>query len=358
MPKQKVPGKPEASTSIPLDESTLIRPEPAEDDLPFDVALRPRTLAEYIGQAQVKENLAVFIEATRRRKEPLDHVLLYGPPGLGKTTLAHIIASEQRSALKCTSGPLIEKAGDLAALLTNLEHGDVMFIDEIHRLSPNLEEILYSAMEDFKLDIIIGQGPSARSVKLDIPRFTLVGASTRIGLLTAPLRDRFGIVLHLGFYDEDELQAIVDRSARLLKIATDTAGSREIARRARGTPRVANRLLRRVRDFAEVAGGSRITEELSRDSLERLRVDKYGLDETDRRMLLLILEKFEGGPVGINTIAAALGEERDTIEEIYEPYLMQIGFLDRTPRGRRITPLACRHLGRERPEGEGQASMW
>ncbi|HZI93626.1 MAG TPA: Holliday junction branch migration DNA helicase RuvB, partial [Patescibacteria group bacterium] len=236
MPRHKEPGRPGDAPGVPLDEATLIRPEPVLDDLPFDVALRPRTLTEYIGQTQVKENLGVFIEAARRRKEPLDHVLLYGPPGLGKTTLAHIVASEQRAALKCTSGPLIEKAGDLAALLTNLEQGDVMFIDEIHRLSPNLEEILYSAMEDFKLDIIIGQGPSARSVKLDLPRFTLVGASTRIGLLTAPLRDRFGIVLHLGFYAEDELQAIVDRSARLLKIATDAGGSREIARRARGTP--------------------------------------------------------------------------------------------------------------------------
>ncbi|HET6373591.1 MAG TPA: Holliday junction branch migration DNA helicase RuvB, partial [Candidatus Polarisedimenticolia bacterium] len=305
------------------------------------------------------ENLRVFIKAARLRGEALDHVLLYGPPGLGKTTLAHIIALEQKASIKTTSGPLIEKAGDLAALLTNLELGDVLFIDEIHRLSPHLEEVLYSAMEDFRLDIIIGQGPSARSVKIDLPRFTLVGASTRIGLLTAPLRDRFGIVHHLGFYSEEELRAIVARSARLLRIETEEGGAREIARRARGTPRVANRLLRRVRDFAEVAGGARITHELAGDSLERLRVDRYGLDETDRRMLLLILEKFDGGPVGINTIAAALGEERDTIEEVYEPYLLQIGFLDRTQRGRRITPMACRHLGRERPAGtDGQGSMW
>ena len=336
----------------------LIRPDALDDDRPFDASLRPRTLDEYIGQAQVKENLRIFLEAARLRREPLDHVLLYGPPGLGKTTLAYIIASEQKATIKSTSGPLIEKAGDLAALLTNLEAGDVLFIDEIHRLSPQLEEVLYSAMEDFRLDIIIGQGPSARSIKIDLPRFTLVGASTRIGLLTAPLRDRFGIVHHLGFYAEEELQAIVDRSARLLQVAIEAPGSAEIARRARGTPRVANRLLRRVRDFAEVAGGVRITEDLARDSLERLRVDRYGLDETDRRMLLLILEKFDGGPVGINTIAAALGEERDTIEEIYEPYLLQIGFLDRTPRGRRITPRASRHLGREHPERGGQASMW
>ncbi|MGH9869293.1 MAG: Holliday junction branch migration DNA helicase RuvB [Candidatus Polarisedimenticolia bacterium] len=336
----------------------LIRPEAVAADLPFDTTLRPRSLDEYVGQAHVKENLAVFIEAARRRGEALDHVLLYGPPGLGKTTLAHIIATEQRATIRCTAGPLIEKAGDLAALLTNLEAGDVLFIDEIHRLSPQLEEVLYPAMEDFKLDIIIGQGPSARSIKIDLPRFTLVGASTRIGLLTAPLRDRFGIVHHLGFYSEEELVAIVERSARLLEVASESAGARELARRARGTPRVANRLLRRVRDFAQVGGDGRITEELARDALERLRVDRYGLDETDRRMLLLILEKFEGGPVGINTIAAALGEERDTIEEIYEPYLMQIGFLDRTPRGRRITRLACRHLGHELPPGGEQGTIW
>ncbi len=345
-------------TPEPAGADALTRPESVADDLPFDVTLRPRTLAEYIGQHEVKENLGVFLEAARLRKEPLDHVLLYGPPGLGKTTLAHIIASEQSAALKATSGPLIEKAGDLAALLTNLEHGDVLFIDEIHRLSPQLEEVLYPAMEDFKLDIIIGQGPSARSIRLDLPRFTLVGASTRIGLLTAPLRDRFGITHHLDFYDEKDLQAIVERSAGLLQIAADPEGAAEIARRSRGTPRIANRLLRRVRDFVEVAGAACVTHQLAQDSLERLRVDRYGLDETDRRMLLLILEKFEGGPVGINTIAAALGEERDTIEEIYEPYLLQIGFLDRTPRGRRITRLACRHLEREQPGGEGQPHLW
>ena len=339
-------------------EDSLVGPDPIPDDLPFDTALRPKTLDEYIGQAQVKENLAVFIEAAQIRKEPLDHVLLYGPPGLGKTTLAHIIASEQRATLKSTSGPLIEKAGDLAALLTNLDHGDVLFIDEIHRLSSQLEEILYSAMEDFRLDVIIGQGPSARSIKIELPRFTLVGASTRIGLLTAPLRDRFGIVHHLGFYSEEELRQIVERSARLLQIGTDPGGAGEIARRARGTPRVANRLLRRVRDFAQVSGGRVINEDLARDSLERLRVDQYGLDDTDRRMLILILDKFEGGPVGLNTIAAALGEERDTIEEIYEPYLLQIGFLDRTPRGRCVTNLASRHLGAAGTRSKDQRSLW
>jgi len=340
------------------DAEGLTRPESLDDDGRFDTALRPLSLADYIGQTQVKENLGVFIEAARRRKEPLDHVLLYGPPGLGKTTLAHIIAREQGAVLKPTSGPLIEKAGDLAAMLTNLEAGDVLFIDEIHRLSAQLEEILYSAMEDFRLDIIIGQGPSARSLRIDIPRFTLVGASTRIGLLTAPLRDRFGIVHHLGYYPEDELRRIVQRSARLLSTEVVESGCLEIARRARGTPRVANRLLRRVRDFAEVAEAACISDAIASDALERLQVDKYGLDETDRRLLLLILEKFEGGPVGINTLAAALGEERDTIEEIYEPYLLQIGFLDRTPRGRRITPNACRHLGREAAPGGGQSSMW
>ena len=341
-------------------ESSLVGPEPIPDDLPFDTALRPRTLDEYIGQAHVKENLAVFIGAAQIRKEPLDHVLLYGPPGLGKTTLAHIIASEQRATLKSTSGPLIEKAGDLAALLTNLDHGDVLFIDEIHRLSSQLEEILYSAMEDFRLDVIIGQGPSARSIKIDLPRFTLVGASTRIGLLTAPLRDRFGIVHHLGFYSGEELRRIVERSARLLQVETDAGGAGEIALRSRGTPRVANRLLRRVRDFAQVSGDCLINEALAKESLERLRVDQYGLDDTDRRMLLLILDKFEGGPVGLNTIAAALGEERDTIEEIYEPYLLQIGFLDRTPKGRCVTSLASRHLGAAgtRTRARDQGSLW
>jgi Holliday junction DNA helicase RuvB len=350
MKKTEHPGPGEAGP--------LIRPEPMEDDRPYDASLRPRTLGEYIGQTQVKENLAIFIQAARLRDEPLDHVLLYGPPGLGKTTLAHIIAHEQSATLKPTSGPLIEKAGDLAALLTNIEHGDVLFIDEIHRMTSQLEEILYSAMEDFRLDIIIGQGPSARSVRIDLPRFTLVGASTRIGLLTAPLRDRFGIVHHLGFYPEEELCQIVGRSARLLDIDVATVGCQEIARRSRGTPRVANRLLRRVRDFAQVAGDAQISDVLARKSLGRLQVDQFGLDETDRRILLLILEKFEGGPVGINTIAAALGEERDTIEEIYEPYLMQIGFIDRTPRGRRITRRACRHLGRPVPKREGQANLW
>lgn len=337
----------------------LVRPETLEEDFGFEQSLRPKSLADYIGQRQVKENLSVFLRAARERKEAVDHVLLYGPPGLGKTTLAHIIASEQRTTLHTTSGPAIEKAGDLAAILTNLDAGDVLFIDEIHRLSPTLEEILYPAMEDYKLDIIIGQGPSARSVRLDLPRFTLVGASTRIGLLTSPLRDRFGIVHHLGFYPETDLSEIVRRSAKILGMGIDAPGSAEIARRSRGTPRVANRLLRRVRDFAQVAGRDVISLEVAAEALERLSVDSFGLDETDRRVLHLILDKFGGGPVGLATIAAAIGEEADTLEEVVEPYLMQIGFLDRTPRGRQATENAARHLGvKRKSEGPGQPTLW
>jgi Holliday junction DNA helicase RuvB len=305
----------------------------------------------------MKANLKVFIAAARERGEPLDHVMVYGPPGLGKTTIAHILAHEMNTAIRCTSGPALERAGDLAAILTGLEGVGILFIDEIHRLHPALEEILYQAMEDFQIDVIIGQGPGARTVKIDLPPFTLIGATTRFGLITAPLRDRFGIVHHLEFYPVPDLVRIVQRSAAILDVAVDAPGAAAIARRARGTPRIANRLLRRVRDFVQIEGDGHIGEAVAERYLERLEVDKYGLDRLDRRILLTIYEKFDNGPVGVNTIAAALGEEPDTLEEIYEPYLLQIGFLDRTARGRRITPRAVEHLGapqRPRPQG----SLW
>jgi len=316
------------------------------DDGAFDTTLRPKVLAEYIGQLKVKENLKVFIDAARGRGESLDHVLFYGPPGLGKTTLAHIIAAEMGVNIRSTSGPVIEKPGDLAAVLTNLEPGDVLFIDEIHRLSPVVEEILYPAMEDYQLDIMIGQGPSARTIKLDIPRFTLVGATTRAGLLSSPLRDRFGVLSRLEFYTHAELATIITRSAGILGVVIESAGANEIARRSRGTPRIANRLLRRVRDFAQVDGDGRISQAMADQALVRLEVDQQGFDQMDRLLLETIIDKFNGGPVGLDTLAAAIGEEKDTIEDVIEPYLLQQGFINRTPRGRVATHLAYSHLGR------------
>src|SRR2546427_1887731 len=315
-----------------------------EEDRQYDLSLRPARLAEYIGQTKAKENLRIYIKAALKRREALDHVLLTGPPGLGKTTLAYIIASEMGAQLRSTSGPAIEKTGDIAALLTNLQEGDVLFIDEIHRLLPALEEKLYPAMEDFNLDLLIGQGPGARSIKLELPKFTLVGATTRAGLLTAPLRGRFGIVFHLDFYPHEDLEVICKRSADILGVEIEEDGAREIARRSRGTPRIVNRLLRRVRDYAEVDYDGRITREVANDALNRMEVDTFGLDEMDRKLLFTIIEKFNGGPVGIGTISASIHEEKDSIEEIIEPYLIQIGFLDRTPRGRMATRLAYDHF--------------
>jgi Holliday junction DNA helicase RuvB len=324
-----------------------------DDDLAVEPKLRPQTLSEYIGQTKVRENLGVFLAAARGRNEPLDHVLLTGPPGLGKTTLAHIVAREMSAGLRLTSGPMIARAGDLAGILTNLQPKDVLFVDEIHRLSPAVEEILYPAMEDFRLDILIGEGPMARTMKVDLPPFTLIGATTRPGLLSQPLHGRFGIALRLDFYDVASLARIVQRSARILGIAIADDAAREIGSRSRGTPRIANRLLRRLRDFAEVAGKSAIDRATAREALNRLEVDEHGFDELDRRILATIIEKFAGGPVGIGSIAASIGEDRGTLEDLYEPYLLQAGFLQRTPRGRVASAAAYKHLGILPPRRDG-----
>ncbi len=325
-------------------ERDVISPRPLSEDQEFDISLRPRNLKDFVGQDKVKENLSIYIEAARQRSEALDHVLLYGPPGLGKTTLAHIIANELSVDIKTTSGPVLDKAGDLAGLLTNLKEYDVIFIDEIHRLNNIVEEYLYSAMEDFKLDIMIDRGPNARSIQIDLPQFTLIGATTRAGLLTSPMRARFGVVSRLDYYNSDNLKSIIQRSAKILDVKIDDEGAFEIARRSRGTPRIANRLLRRTRDFAQVRADGNITKEVADNSLKMLEVDERGLDDMDKRIIKTIIEKYNGGPVGLNTIAVAVAEESETIEEVYEPFLIQEGFIKRTPRGRVATQLAFEHF--------------